>query len=101
MGEAVTVDLKQSMPVRGFFYTPNPVVQSPNIYRYDLYLSEDGERWVQVKGGARFDNIANNPVRQEVAFDDLHTARYLRIVPLESVGGRDVCEVVEVGALTR
>jgi alpha-L-fucosidase len=101
MNEPITIDLGGSRAVEGFFYIPNPTEQAPNIYRYDLQLSEDGKKWTQVKSDARFDNIANSPVEQKVLFDAPQTARYIRIVPLESVGGSDVYEMVEAGAVTR
>ena len=99
IGEPLVTDLGEVKTVKGFSYTPHAKEQAPNIYRYDLFVSEDGEKWTQVRTNARFDNIANSPVKQDVMFDTPLRARYLRIVPLESVGGGDVYEALETGAV--
>lgn len=101
LDEALTVDLGADYPIRGFTYTPAARVQAANIYRYDFYVSVEGVKWVQVKSGAAFGNIANLPVQQRVMFDEAVRARYVRIAPTETVGGKAAYLVAEIGVVTR
>jgi alpha-L-fucosidase len=101
MDKPLTVDLGQSYKLKGFTYSPVGKVQAANIYKYDFYVSADGQEWIQVKSNAVFNNIANNPVRQEVLFDSPEQARYIKIKPLESVGNKDSYIIAEIGIITR
>ncbi len=101
MNEAIAIDLNQNYTLKGFSYTPQANVQAPNIYKYDFYVSTDGINWIQVKDKAVFNNIANNPVEQTVMFDKPRQARYMKIMPLESVGNKEVYTVAEIGVITR
>jgi alpha-L-fucosidase len=101
MNIPLTVDLRQSYKLKGFTYSPVEKVQAANIYKYDFYVSADGQEWIQVKRNALFNNIANNPVRQEVLFDSPEQARYIKIKPLESVGNKDNYTITEIGIITR
>ncbi len=97
----LTVDLGQSYVLKGFTYRPVGKVQAANIYKYDFYVSADGQEWIQVKSNAVFSNIANNPVRQEVLFDSPEQGRYIKIKPQESVGNKDSYTIGEIGIITR
>ena len=101
MNEAIAIDLNQNYTLKGFSYTPQARVQAPNIYKYDFFISTDGKNWVQVKKNAVFNNIANNPVEQTVLFDQPRQARYMKIIPLESVGNKEVYTVAEIGIITK
>jgi len=81
----LVIDLGEGLKVKGFSYIPLNKVQSSNILRYNLYVSEDGKNWKQVKNSAIFNNIANNPVTQDITLfaDDPESVRYLKLEPIE------------------
>jgi len=101
VNDALVIDLGGSHVLKGFSYTPRARVQAPNIYRYDFYVSMDGEQWEQLKNNAEFDNIANNPIEQKVLFDKTVAARYIKIKSLETVGNREQYVVAEIGIITK
>lgn len=101
MSEAITIDLNRDFKLKGFSYTPLAEVQAPNIYKYDFFCSRDGKKWIQLKKEALFNNIANSPVAQAVLFDRPVQARYVRIVPLQSVGNKEIYTVSEIGIITK
>lgn len=80
----LVVDMGETVPVKGFSYIPLNKVQSSNILRYNFYVSTNGEDWTQVKKNAIFNNIANNPVRQDITLFDNNTVK-IRYIKLEAV----------------
>jgi alpha-L-fucosidase len=91
------LDLGETLLVKGFSYTPVDKVQSSNILRYNLYTSIDGQNWTQVKNNAVFNNIANNPVRQDVILfaNNPEKIRYLKLEPLETADSGDKYWIAE------
>lgn len=80
------IDMKGIVPVRGLSYIPYNKVQSSNILRYNLYLSIDGQVWKQMKKNAIFNNIANNPVKQDIIlYASPEKIRYIKLEPVEIV----------------
>lgn len=81
----LVVDLGEVFKVKGFSYVPLNKVQSSNILRYNIYVSENGKDWKQVKNNAIFNNIANNPVVQDITLfaDNPESVRYLKLEPIE------------------
>lgn len=79
------IDMAEMSVVKGFSYTPLNKVQSSNILRYNLYTSENGKDWKQVRKNAIFNNIANSPVRQDVTLftDNAESIRYIKLEPIE------------------
>lgn len=101
IGEDLTIDMGQGYTLKGFTYNPVEKVQAANIYKYDFYVSLDGQDWIQVKNNAVFNNIANNPVRQDVLFGKPVKARYIRIKVLESVENKNVYTIAGIGIITK
>jgi len=95
----LTVDMKRSQELGGFFYLPRQDKKPDGIvesYRFETSL--DGKTWQPAIAEGRFDNIRNNPMRQEVRFAP-RPARYFRFTALKEIGGQEKVSVAELGAL--
>lgn len=99
--ELIIIDLKKDYLLKGFSYTPVSNTQSPNISRYDLSISMDGKKWDKVKENAIFNNIKNNPIQQDVMFEKIIKARYLKFEPKELTKESLEYVVSEIGIITR
>ena len=99
MNEPMTVDMGEMASIKGFFYIPGYKVSSPNITRYNLYTSVDKKEWTLQQSNARFNNIRNNPMRQDVSFDNSVKARYIKIEPLELANEGSKYTVAGFGAI--
>lgn len=93
--EHYILDLGGVQEASGFFY--EPMIQGRNgvVVTYNLEYSTDGKKWKPIFEDRMFDNIVNNPIRQDVSFDAPVTARYLRLTPLrtsqdETYGVREI-----------
>jgi len=84
LSEIRYLDLGEVKDVQGFHYTPAAKGRGGVIIDYRLEASEDGTRWTVVEEGM-FDNIVNNPIRNEVRKP--FTARYIKLVPVRSSNG--------------
>lgn len=82
--EALVIDLEEMKAAEGFYYTPRKKGKGGCIISYDLEVSRDGETWTRIYSDKMFENIVNNPVRQEVRFDNPVELRHIRIIPLRT-----------------
>jgi len=98
--EARVADLGKNTAITGFFYIPDTRVSSPNIARYNVYTSVDNKEWTLQQSDARFNNIRNNPIRQDVSFGKTVEARYIKIEALELTNIGDRYAVGGFGAIT-
>ena len=96
--EHYVLDLGDSVEADGFFYEPMTQGRNGVVITYNLEYSTDGKKWKPVFEDKMFDNIVNNPIRQDVAFDAPVTARYLRLTPLRT-SQEETYGVREMGAL--
>lgn len=101
MKEPLIIDLGKSDILKGFSYTPLPNVQAANIFRYNVFVSVDGHVWEKDEKSATFDNIKNNPVRQDILFQTPIKGRYIKIVPMELTNKKDKYIVAEFSVITR
>jgi len=99
MKDPMIVETGEAARIRGFFYIPDDKVSSPNIARYNLYTSLDKKEWTLQQSNARFNNIRNNPIRQDVSFDNPVRARYIKIEPLELANEGDKYTVAGFGVI--
>ncbi|MDR1706869.1 alpha-L-fucosidase [Dysgonomonas sp.] len=97
--EPVIIDLGEKCNFSGFFYTPENRVAAPNISRYNFYVSFDGKNWITLENNVMFDNIKNNPIRQNKYFHKKIEARYIKLLPLELSNSSEVYNITEVGLL--
>lgn len=100
---SVTVDLGESLLLRGFTYLPRQDNKTAGIiYRYALYASPDGTNWGQPISEGAFANIRNQPARQTIRFPKPQTARYVKLVALEpATPPTGTITVAELGILTK
>lgn len=99
MGEATIIDLGERIKLKGFFYIPERVVAAANISRYNFYISTDNKNWTELKSKVLFNNVRNNPIRQDVTFDSEVEARFIKLEPLELSGAGDKYKIVELGII--
>lgn len=99
--EAIVIDLGESLALKGFTYIPIANEKANNIYRYNLYTSTDGKTWNKVLTNSSFNNIKNNPIRQDVRFEATVQAKFLKIEPLQNTNDKADYSISEIGIITR
>lgn len=83
-GEKLTFDAGRISEAEGFFYQPRKKGTDGCIISYDLEISTDGKQWTKVFSDKMFENIVNNPIRQDVYFPEPVELRYIRLTPLRT-----------------
>lgn len=99
--EPLIIDIGEVFVLKGFSYTPVPNVEASNITRCKVFISIDGQDWKQEGTNTIFNNIRNNPVRQDVVFQNAIKGRYMKIVPEELTNKKDKYTVAELSVATR
>lgn len=99
--KSLSVDMGATLSLKGFFYIPIPAGWAANIYRYNFLTSMDGNTWTSVIKNGVFNNIKNNPIRQNVRFELPVNARYFKLEPLELVMENKMATIGEVGIITK
>ncbi|MNK06815.1 Alpha-L-fucosidase [compost metagenome] len=97
--EPIIIDLGVENNFKGFFYVPENKVAAPNITRYNFLVSSDGKNWKALKTNAMFNNIRNNPIRQNQVFENPVKGRYIKLEPLELAHSSDKYLIAEIGLL--
>ena len=97
----IIIDLGTTLTFNGFYYVPENNVSAPNISRYNFSISNDGKNWTTLKSNAMFDNMRNNPIRQNQSFDKAAKARYVKLEPLELTNPDEKYVVVKLGVFSR
>ena len=97
---SIEIDLGESLTLSGFSYTPRTDGIVGICKEFLVEVSEDGTVWQQGATGT-FDNIRNNPVRQEVRFSKSVKAKYIRFTSISNVKGDEYLSAAELGVLTR
>lgn len=97
----IIVDLGNTILLKGFSYVPRADEQANNLYRYNLYLSLDNKKWNKVLSNASFQNIKNNPIRQDVLFRTPNKARFIRLEPLETTLNEPGYTITDFGVISR
>lgn len=82
--EAQLLDLEEVQEIKGFYYTPRHRGEGGCIITYKLESSRDGKTWNTIYDEKMFDNIVNNPIRQNVTFPKPVKLRYLRLTPIRT-----------------
>lgn len=99
--ESLVIDMGETVEVKGFSYTPVKSTTAPNIVKYNFYVSADGKKWEQVEKNGVFNNIKNNPIKQDIRFAANHSARYLKLEVVVTVDNSNVYSVAELGVITK
>lgn len=100
--EPLVVDMGKVADIAGFTYAP--VVgenKEGTIYKYNFYVSTDGQHWTKCDGSGEFSNIMHNPIPQFTDFGRKYPARYLKLEPLSEIENRNFITVGEIGVLVR
>ena len=80
--DPLVVDTGAPRSLKGFVYAPKENGEGGVISTYKLEASIDCENWTVLYEEKMFENIVNNPVAQEVVFDEPIRARMLRLTPI-------------------
>ncbi|MBD1433151.1 alpha-L-fucosidase [Sphingobacterium sp. DN00404] len=84
IGDGVVFELKKIVSAIG--YLPRQDGQKEGIaLKYEIATSADGKNWKNMKTG-EFSNIQANPIEQIIALDTPIQDKYIRFVPVETVG---------------
>lgn len=82
VAEPLVADMGEIKAVKGFVYAPKENGEGGVVVTYKVEISVDGKEWTPLGGERMFDNIVNNPVAQDVAFDAPVQARMIRLTPV-------------------
>ncbi|MFV0418076.1 MAG: discoidin domain-containing protein [Dysgonomonas sp.] len=99
--EPLIIDLGEVFTLKGLSYTPVPNMEASNIAKCKVFISDDGQNWEKDGFNTDFNNIRNNPVRQDIAFPNAVKGRYIKIVPKELTTKKDKYTVAELSVVTR
>ncbi len=97
--QAVVIDLGEETIIKGFFYIPLKIVGEANILRYNFYVGQDNKTWRLLKSNALFHNVRNNPIRQDVGFENTTKVRFIKLQTVETVDNNENFQIVELGII--
>ncbi len=99
---ALVVDMGKEAQVAGFSYAPAPKdALDGTIYKYNFYVSQDGQNWTKCDAAGEFSNIMHNPVPYFVRFGKTYPARWFKLEPTAEINGKALTSVGEVGILLK
>ena len=97
----LTIDMGEVIDIAGFCYAPMADGGRGTIYRYNAFVSEEGESWTECVHNGEFSNIKHNPIPYYVNFGRSYRGRYLRIEPISEVNDISAISIAEIGVLIR
>ena len=99
---ALVVDMGQEEAIAGFCYAPAANEDlTGTIYKYNFYVSTDGENWIKCDTNGEFSNIMHNPVPYYVRFGKTYQARYFKLEPLAEINAADKTSIGDIGVLLK
>ncbi len=99
---SISIDLGEQLLLKGFTYTPrNDGNFSGTVLRYSFEVSTDGVNCNKVIDNKAFNNMVNNPSKQEVLFNKPVKANFIKFTSHESIYGDPWMSVSELGVITR
>jgi alpha-L-fucosidase len=99
---ALTVDMGKEEAVKGFCYAPVAGDDlSGTIYKYNFYVSNDGQNWTKCDASGEFSNIMHNPVPYYVRFGKAYNARYFKLEPVSEINSAQKTSIGDVGVLLK
>lgn len=94
----IIIKLSDTYNIKGFGYIPEANVDAPNISRYTAYTSKNGLHWELLsEEKALFDNMKNNPVRQNVTFKTAKQGGFFKLRIDELTNPGDTYRIAEFG----
>ena len=98
----LVVDMGKEEAIAGFCYAPVAEEDlAGTIYKYNFYVSTDGQNWTKCDANGEFSNIMHNPVPYFVRFGKAYKARYFKLEPLSEINGENKTSVGDVGVLLK
>ena len=95
------IDLGETVRLEGFTYLPRRGgTLNGTIRDYAIYVSRDNEVWSEPAAQGSFANIKNNPVEQQVRFDEPREGRFIKLLALSEVNDNPWASAAEIGVLT-
>ena len=100
MPHHLTVDLGETVTIRGFTYTPRQDQWDGGIItRARFEVSQDGKNWTIAADNVDFDNIVNSRQQQVVKLPTRMTARYFRLTALRTVNDNNLASAADISVL--
>lgn len=100
MPHHLTVDLGETVAIRGFTYMPRQDQWNGGIIMLAKFeVSQDGKDWAVVADGVQFANIVNSRQQQVVDLPRSVTARYLRMTALRTVNDNNLASAADISVL--
>ena len=98
----LVVDMGKEEAVAGFCYAPVAGEDlSGTIYKYNFYISTDGQNWTKCDTNGEFSNIMHNPVPYFVRFGKTYNARYFKLEPVSEINAASKTSVGDIGILLK
>lgn len=98
----LVVDMGKEEAIAGFSYAPVAEEDlAGTIYKYNFYISIDGESWTKCDASGEFSNIMHNPIPYFVRFGKTYPARYFKLEPVSEINGDEKTAIGEIGILLK
>ena len=98
----LVVDMGKEEAIAGFCYAPVAEEDlSGTIYKYNFYVSTDGQNWTKCDTNGEFSNIMHNPVPYFVRFGKTYNARYFKLEPTSEINAAQKTSIGDVGILLK
>ena len=98
----LVVDMGKEEAIAGFCYAPAAGEDlSGTIYKYNFYISTDGQNWTKCDTNGEFSNIMHNPVPYFVRFGKTYNARYFKLEPTSEINAAQKTSIGDVGVLLK
>ena len=99
---SLVVDMSKEEAIAGFCYAPIAGEDlAGTIYKYNFYVSIDGQNWTKCDANGEFSNIMHNPIPYFVRFGKTYKARYFKLQPTSEINGENKTSVGDVGVLLK
>ena len=99
---ALVVDMGKEENIAGFCYAPIASEDlTGTIYKYNFYISIDGQNWTKCDTNGEFSNIMHNPVPYFVRFGKTYNARYFKLEPTSEINAKQKTTIGDIGILLK
>ena len=99
---ALVVDMGKEENIAGFCYAPIASEDlAGTIYKYNFYISTDGQNWTKCDTNGEFSNIMHNPVPYFVRFGKTYNARYFKLEPTSDINAAQKTTIGDIGILLK
>ena len=99
---SLVVDMGKEEAIAGFCYAPIAAEDlTGTIYKYNFYISVDGQNWTKCDANGEFSNIMHNPVPYFVRFGKTYNARYFKLEPVSEINAAPKTSIGDIGILLK